>query len=152
MARVQLEIDDDEYKLIKKLMGATRIKTFKAFFDEILSLYQWSFKERHIGNIIAALNERSGQYKQVAVPSLERVAPSAEQEQLMATEPVRAPNLAQDSTWNTVLGQVKARGNERFQAEKDRMHQLGIVDQTGQPKSKEWPADMSPDSKTDVTT
>lgn len=152
MARVQLEIDDDELKLIKNLMVVTRIKTFKAFFDEVLSLYKWSLKERHTGNIIAAINERSGQYKQVAMPSLERVAPSAGQEQLLSPEPVRAPNLAQDSTWNTVLGQVKVRGNERFQAEKDRMRQLGIVDQMGQPKSKEWPADMAPGSGTDVST
>ena len=151
MARVQFEVDDEELQTIKNLMGATRIKTFSAFFYEALSLYIWSLKERHAGRIIAALNERSGQYKQVAMPSLERVAPSAEQERLMSPEPVRVPNLAQDATWHSVLGQVKARGNERFQAESDRMRQLGILDEKGRAKSTEWPADMTPGSKTDVS-
>lgn len=152
MPRVQFEIDDEELQTIKNLMGATRIKTFSAFLGEALSLYVWSLKERHAGRIIAALNELSGQYKQAVVPSLERVAPTTEQNRVMLPEPVRVPNLAHDPTWDAVLGQVRARGNERFQAEKDRMRQLGILDEKGQAKSKEWPADMAKGSKTDVAT
>lgn len=152
MARVQFEIDDEELQTIKNLMGATRIKTFSAFLGEALSLYVWSLKERHAGRIITALNELSGQYKQAVIPSLERVAPPAEQSRVLLHEPVRMPDLAHDATWNAVLGQVRARGSERFRAETERMRQLGILDEKGRAKSKEWPADMAKGSKTDVAT
>ncbi|MBI5242287.1 MAG: hypothetical protein HY922_01230 [Elusimicrobia bacterium] len=152
MARVQFEIDEEELETIRNLMCAARIKTFSAFFGEALSLYMLSLKERHAGRIIAALNELSGQYKQLVVPSLERVAPPTAERRVMNPEPVRVPNLAHDTTWNAVMGQVMARGNERFQAEKVRMRQIGILDEKGQAKSKEWPADMTPGSKTDVAT
>ncbi len=152
MARVQFEIDDEELQTIKNLMGATRIKTFSAFLGEALSLYIWSLKERHAGRIIAALNEISGQYKQAVVPSLERVAPKTEQNRDILPEPVRVPNLAHDATWDAALSQVRARGNERFLSEKDRMRKLGILDEKGRAKSKEWPADMAKGSKTDVAT
>ena len=152
MARVQFEIDDEELQTIKRLMEVTKIRTISAFFGEALCLFMWSLKERHAGRIIAALNEASGRYKQLVVPSLERVAPSADPGRALSSEPVRAPDLAHDAPWAAVLDQVKARGNERFQAEKDRMRQLGILDESGQPKSKEWPADMAKDSKTDVAT
>lgn len=152
MPRVQFEIDEEELQTIKNLMGATRIKTFSAFLGEALSFYVLGLKERHAGRIIAALNELSGQYKQLVVPSIERVAPPGAENRGVSPEPIRAPNLTHDATWNAVLSQVTARGHERFQAEQDRMRQLGILDDKGQAKSKEWPADMAKGSKTDVAT
>lgn len=152
MARVQFEIDEEELQTIKNLMGAAKIRTISAFIGEALYLYMWSLRERHAGRIIAALNELSGQYKQLVVPSLERVAPLTEPQRTLSPEPVRVPNLAHDATWTAVLNQVKARGDERFRAEQDRMRELGILNEKGQPTSKEWPADMTKGSKTDVAT
>lgn len=59
-------------------------------------------------------------------------------------------DLSNDATWRSVLGQIRAQGDERFKREQERMRELGIVDETGGATSKELPADMKPDSKTDV--
>ena len=61
-------------------------------------------------------------------------------------------SLAEDATWKSVLGQVRSRGDERFKLEQERMRRLGIVNEGGQATSNEWPADMKPGSKTDVST
>jgi hypothetical protein len=60
--------------------------------------------------------------------------------------------IPRDPTWDTTLTKVKMLGDKRFQAEKNRMCQLGIVDQNGKAKSKDLPADMLPSSKTSVVT
>lgn len=62
------------------------------------------------------------------------------------------PDLADNVTWDAALGQVRARGKERYQAEKARMRKLGVLDEKGRAKTKEWPADMAKGSKTDVAT
>jgi hypothetical protein len=62
------------------------------------------------------------------------------------------PDLAQDATWESTVGRVKAQGNALFKSEQKRMRGLGIVDKRGRAKSKDWPADMTPDSKTDIAT
>ena len=152
MARLQFEVDDEELKTIKNLMGATRTKTFSAFLGEALSLYVWSLKERHSGRIIAALNELNGQYKQAVVPSLERVAPPPEHAQTVYPEPIRAPDLVHDAAWNAARSQVLAKGDDRYKSEQERMRRLGILDEKGRPKSKDWPPDMTKGSKTDVGT
>ncbi len=61
-------------------------------------------------------------------------------------------SLERDTSWDAALAQVKARGDKRFKSEQARMRRLGILDERGEPTSKEWPADMTPGSKTDVAT
>lgn len=61
-------------------------------------------------------------------------------------------SLAEDVTWKSVLAQVRSRGDERFKLEQERMRGLGIVNEGGQATSSEWPADMMPGSRTDVST
>lgn len=63
-----------------------------------------------------------------------------------------APNLPEETAWETVRDSMWARGNERFRAQQARLHALGLVDERGRPTSKDWPADMRPGSKTDIAT
>lgn len=135
MTRVQFEIDEEELAEIKAIMAETKIRTISAFLLETVNLYRWLFRERHAGRILTALNEFTGRSRQIVVPSLERVAP---------------PDLAHEGTWNAAMRQVRARGDERFQAERERMRRLGILDASDKPESEEWPADMKKGSQTDV--
>jgi len=62
----------------------------------------------------------------------------------------KEPDLSQDEIWKATVERMKAEGDKRFKAEQERMRQLGIIDERGQPTSKELPADMKPGSNTDV--
>lgn len=62
------------------------------------------------------------------------------------------PDLADEGTWRAVVDRVKAGGNQRFQAEEERLRRGGILDERGKLISDKWPADMKTGSKTDVAT
>lgn len=53
---------------------------------------------------------------------------------------------------DALLGPVKAKGDVRFEEERQRMRQLGIIDEKNEPRTQEVPADMRPGSRTDIST
>jgi hypothetical protein len=74
-----------------------------------------------------------------------------------ALKPARPRTLADiDPTDEQQLAEWEARtleeGFARVLEESDRLRKLGIIDEKGQLVTDELPADMRPDSKTDVTT
>jgi hypothetical protein len=62
------------------------------------------------------------------------------------------PDLADEAVWKTVVSRVRAKGDERFQVERDEMRRLGILNAREESTSVEWPADMKLGSRTDVAT
>ena len=76
----------------------------------------------------------------------------AVREILTASHHGSAPAAADEAAWETLRDAVWARGIDRIKAEQDHMRRLGILDERGQPTSKDWPADMKPGSTTDVAT
>ena len=96
-----------------------------------------TMKAAHLGRVRLSDREHLGETFKDAVQALEK-PPS--------------PDLSDDAVWDSVMARVKAEGDARFAAEVERMRRLGLVDERGRATTKEWPADMAPDSKTDVAT
>jgi metal-responsive CopG/Arc/MetJ family transcriptional regulator len=73
MTRIQLDLPDDQVKELDELMKETNITTRKDLFNNALTLFQWAVKAKRAGRTIAALDENSGNAKELVMPSLENV-------------------------------------------------------------------------------
>lgn len=62
------------------------------------------------------------------------------------------PDLADAAVWEAALEAVRAKGNARQQGETERMRRLGIIDEHDRAQRQDWPADMTPGSRTDTAT
>jgi len=72
--RIQLDLDEEGMKWIEELKEATGLKTHKELFNNSLTLLDWAVHQRQRGRIIASLDERSRDYKELQMPALERAA------------------------------------------------------------------------------
>jgi hypothetical protein len=57
-----------------------------------------------------------------------------------------------DEQWHRWCEQEAAKSGERIRKAVEDLEARGIIDAQGRVLTDEWPADMRPDSKTDVTT
>jgi len=73
--RIQLEVGPERIKELETLMSQTGLRTKADLLESALALFEWAIHERSSGNVIASLDEASHEFKQVCVPSIERVAP-----------------------------------------------------------------------------
>jgi hypothetical protein len=58
-------------------MGETEIRTYAELFNNALTLFEWAVNQVKEGRIIAALDESTMKYKELAMPPLEIVAKKA---------------------------------------------------------------------------
>jgi hypothetical protein len=75
--RMQLDVADDNVKVIKYLMEEGKLSTYKELFNTSLTVLYWCFKEVRNGRIIASLDETSMKYKELSMPALHAVAVAA---------------------------------------------------------------------------
>jgi hypothetical protein len=76
-ARFQLDISRKHLEELESLMRELGISTKKDLFNQAITLLEWAATERKNGRIIASIDEAKDEYKQVALPVLERLAPRA---------------------------------------------------------------------------
>ncbi len=76
--RIQLDMDNEGMRWIEELKGATGLKTHKDLFNNSLTLLDWAVQQRQEGRIIASLDERNKDYKELQMPALERAASRAQ--------------------------------------------------------------------------
>ena len=76
--RIQLELPDEDVKEIKDLMKEAHIDTYKELFGNALTLVHWVVGEVRTGRTIASINEQEGKYKELAMPMLRKIKPTAE--------------------------------------------------------------------------
>lgn len=74
MVRIQLDLPEEKVEELNEVMAKADIGTRKDLFNNALSLLAWAIKEREAGNIIAAMNESAGTYKELVMPSLDAAA------------------------------------------------------------------------------
>ena len=131
----------DGWKLISKIREATgkrnRPPSLILLTDQVGTL-----RAANLGRVRLSDREHLGETFRDALKALEESPTPLSEE----TDP------AEDAAWDSALGEVKSKGDDRFKAEQDRMRKLGIVDERGQATSEDRPADMTPGSKTDVAT
>jgi len=73
MTRIQLDMNDDLVKELDDLVKETNLATRKELFNNALTLFQWAVKAKRTGRIVAALNEETGEAKEIVMPALEAV-------------------------------------------------------------------------------
>lgn len=73
--RVQLEVNQERITELELLMQKTGIRTKSDLLEAAISLFEIAVRERSTGRIITSLDESSGRYKELVLPSIERVAP-----------------------------------------------------------------------------
>lgn len=75
--RIQLELPKENVEELRALMKEADIETYKQLFKDALSLLYWSVKEAKKGRIIASVDDQSGKYREVVMPTLQTVAARA---------------------------------------------------------------------------
>lgn len=68
--RLQLDLPESKVTELKALMQETGAQSYRDFFNNALTLTKWAIREVEDGRIIASLDERSGQYKELVMPIL----------------------------------------------------------------------------------
>ncbi|MBW1853076.1 MAG: hypothetical protein JRJ00_00075 [Deltaproteobacteria bacterium] len=68
--RIGVTADKDK---IDKLKKDTGIKTIQELIENSLALFAWAIKEKAKGHIIGSVDEKGNCYKEIILPSLERV-------------------------------------------------------------------------------
>jgi hypothetical protein len=77
--RIQLDLDDVGVGVLERLKEATGARTHKELFNNAITLLDWAVKQRRDGRIIASLDERTENYRELQLPALENAAKLASQ-------------------------------------------------------------------------
>ena len=72
--RIQLDLDETGMKSLEELKELTGSKTHKDLFNNAITLLDWAIAQRKEGRIIASLDEKDKNYKELQMPALERAA------------------------------------------------------------------------------
>jgi hypothetical protein len=71
--RIQLDLDKPGVHLVESLKERTGSKTHKELFNNALTLLQWAVRQRSEGRIVASMDEREENYRELQMPALEYV-------------------------------------------------------------------------------
>jgi hypothetical protein len=72
--RIQLELDNAGKEQLSNLERLTGLKTHTDLFNAALTLLDWTVRQRGEGRIIASLDEKNMNYKELQMPALEYAA------------------------------------------------------------------------------
>lgn len=79
MSRLQINVTDQQLSDLEVLIAKCGIGTKKELFNNALVLLDWAVREREKGNIIASINEKTAQYRELVMPVVNNVAVVAEE-------------------------------------------------------------------------
>jgi len=69
--RMQLELPNQNVKVVKYLMELANFKTYKELFNAALTVLYWCLNEVTSGRIIVSLDEQTGKYKELSMPAFQ---------------------------------------------------------------------------------
>lgn len=72
--RIQIVVDDTYKEMLENLKRATGLNQWQDLFSDAVTIYNWAVKQRMEGRIIASMDEREENYRELQMPSLERAA------------------------------------------------------------------------------
>jgi hypothetical protein len=71
--RIQLDMPAERVAEAEALMAKAGLRTRKELFDNALTLFEWAVRQRELGSVLAAVDERTGNYREVLMPALAAV-------------------------------------------------------------------------------
>ena len=72
--RIQIEVDEAGSRILEEIKQKTGLSTYKEIFNNSVTLLEWAVKQRVQGRAIASLDERSKNYIELQMPTLEEAA------------------------------------------------------------------------------
>jgi hypothetical protein len=72
--RIQIVVDDNYRGMLDDLKRATGISQWQDLFSESITLFNWAVQQRLEGRIVASMDEKEENYRELQMPSLERAA------------------------------------------------------------------------------
>ena len=75
--RMNIELPESQVDDLKVLMGKIGVETYKDLFNNALTLLEWTVAEVAAGRSIAAVDEISNRYRELAMPIFENARKAA---------------------------------------------------------------------------
>lgn len=72
-----MDLPDDRVRELDALMAELNLATRKDLFNNALTLFEWAVKEKRFGRAIASVDEAQNKIREVLMPALEGVKPTA---------------------------------------------------------------------------
>jgi hypothetical protein len=72
--RIQIVVDDSYREILDDLKRMTGLSQWQDLFNEMITLFNWAVRQRLEGRIIASMDEKEENYRELQMPSLERAA------------------------------------------------------------------------------
>ncbi|MGC2265603.1 MAG: hypothetical protein WA608_02310 [Candidatus Acidiferrales bacterium] len=85
--RIQIVVDDTYKSMLDELKQLTGVTQWQDLFSDANTLYNWAVQQRLQGRILASMDEKEENYRELQMPSLERAAAYAKQHK---SEPAEA--------------------------------------------------------------
>jgi hypothetical protein len=72
--RIELELDAQGVALLEELKALTGLKQHKEFFNNAITLFDWAVLQAISGRIVASMDEKNKNYKELIMPPIEYAA------------------------------------------------------------------------------
>jgi len=91
--RIQVVVDDAYRAMLDELREATGLHQWQDLFNEAITMLSWAVRQRQQGRIVASLDEKDENYRELQMPSLERAASFARSRGFAEAEETPAETL-----------------------------------------------------------
>lgn len=75
LARIQVELPEDQLKELERLQGDLGLRTKKELLNAALGLLEWYVRQRRQGRVIVSVNHDEKTYRELSFPPLDRIKP-----------------------------------------------------------------------------
>lgn len=75
LARVQLELPEEQLKDLERLQEELGIRTKKELLNAALGLLEWNVRQKRQGRVIMSVNHEEKSYRELSFPPLDRIKP-----------------------------------------------------------------------------
>lgn len=72
--RIQVVVDDTYKEMLDNLKRVTGLSQWQDLFGDAITMYNWAVKQRMEGRIVASMDEKEENYRELQMASLERAA------------------------------------------------------------------------------
>jgi hypothetical protein len=84
--RIELQFDDRGAALVEEMKALTGLKTHKDFFNNSVVLFDWALLQVLQRRIVASMDERDKNYKELVMPALQYAAASSDEVRMQALQ------------------------------------------------------------------
>jgi hypothetical protein len=84
--RIQIVVDDTYKGMLDELKQVTGLNQWQDLFSDAITMYNWGVQQRLQGRIVASMDEKEENYRELQMPALEHAAAYAKQHKAVPVE------------------------------------------------------------------